>query len=239
MACAVKLKRSIKCLAALPMIWSTSAIGQLFWILKFCGKQFLKVLSGSMSINKWIKQANPYVLVPLWLLSVTAVAQDRFALVLGVQENWDSNFARNPDVDSEHYTLAAASLSAKQDFSKQQLALSLRGNQYKYDQRDDLDTDFYEGAASWRSNWNTRVKTELTWNRDAYPVDRLEFSGNDVVASDLARAKLIVGTGKHMSFGVGVNQLLQTHSNSLRQSLELDEDEAFIEATYQTSNQSS
>ena len=192
-----------------------------------------------MSINKWIKQVNPYVLVPLWLLSATAVAQDRFALVLGVQENWDSNFARNPDVDSEHYTLAAASLSAKQDFSKQQLALSLRGNQYKYDQRDDLDTDFYEGAASWRSNWNTRVKTELTWNRDAYPVDRLEFSGNDVVASDLARAKLIVGTGKHMSFGVGVNQLLQTHSNSLRQSLELDEDEAFIEATYQTSNQSS
>lgn len=179
------------------------------------------------------------MLVPLWLLSATTVAQDRFSMVLGVQENWDSNFARSPDVDSEHYTIAAASIAAKQDFSKQQLALSLRGNQYKYDLRDDLDTDFYEGAASWRSNWNTRVKTELTWNRDAYPVDRLEFSGNDVVASDLAKAKLTIGTGKRMSFGAGVNQLLQSHSNSLRQSLELDQDEAFVEATYQTSNESS
>lgn len=192
-----------------------------------------------MSINKWITQANPYVLVPLWLLCATAVAQDRFTLGVGVQEHWDSNFARNPDVDSEHYTLAAISLAANQRFSKQQLALSLRGNQYQYDQRDDLDSDFYEGAASWRSDWNTRVKTALSWNRDAYPVDQLEFTGNDVVSRDDSKAQITLGTSKHISIGAGVSQALQTHSNSLRQSLEFDEDEAFVEASYHTSNESS
>ncbi len=192
-----------------------------------------------MSINKWIVQVNPCVLVPLWLLCATAAAQDRFTLGIGVQEHWDSNFARNPDVDSERYTVAAISFAANQSFSKQQLALSVRGNQYAYDQRDDLDADFYEGAASWRSDWNTRLKTALTWNRDAYPVDQLEFTGNDVVARDDAKAKVTLGTSKHFSIGGGVSQALQTHSNSLRQSLEFDEDEAFVEASYHTSNDSS
>jgi hypothetical protein len=192
-----------------------------------------------MSINKLVTYVKPGMLVPLWLLCATTAAQDRFTLGLGVQEYWDSNFARNPDVDSEHYTVAVASLAANHRFSKQQLALNLSGYQYTYDQRDDLDTDFYKGDASWRSDWSTRIKTALTWNHNAYQVDQLEFTGNDVVARDDAKAQLTLGTSKHISITAGVSQALQNHSNSLRQSLEFDEEEAFIGASYHTSNDSS
>lgn len=198
-----------------------------------------------MFISKWTMQINscllikPGVLVPLWLLCATAAAQDRFTLGVGVQEYWDSNFARNPDVDSEHYTLAAISLAANQKFSKQQLALGLRGNRYSYAEREDLDAEFYEGNASWRSDWNTRLKTALTWNRDAYPVDQLEFSDKDVVARDDTKAQVTLGTSNRVSITAGASRAVQTHSNSLRQSLEFDEDEVFIAASYQTSNETS
>lgn len=192
-----------------------------------------------MFISKRMARINPNVLLPLWLICSTAAAQDRFTLGVGVQELWDSNFARSSDVDSEHYTQSQVSVAANQSFSKQALSLSLSGNRYDYDQREDLDVDFYEGQASWRSDWSTRVKTALSWKRDAYPVDQLEFSGKDVTASDISKAQLNVGVGKRISFGAGVSQLLQSHSNSLRQNLEFDEDEVFVEATYQTSNESS
>lgn len=194
-----------------------------------------------MFISKWITQSNPGVLLPLWLICSTAAAQqdDRFTLGLGVQEYWDSNFARSADVDSEHYTQSMVSLAANQRFSKQRLAASLRGNRYEYAERDDLDVDFYEGEASWRSDWNARLKTSLTWNRDAYPVDRLEFSGKDVVALDSTKAQVTLGTGEHISIGAGARQSKQSHSNSLRQSLEFDEDEVLVELSYHTSNDSS
>lgn len=192
-----------------------------------------------MFTSKWKAPVNVSVLLPLWLICSTAVAQDRFTLGVGVQENWDSNFARKPDVDSERYTKAVVSLSANQRFSKQQLALNVSGNRYEYDQREDLDADFYDGSASWRSDWNTRLKTSLAWGRDAYPVDRLEFSGNDIAARDQSKAQVTLGTSKHFSIGAGASRVVQTHSNSLRQNLEFDEDEAFIEVSYKTSNETS
>jgi len=192
-----------------------------------------------MFISKWMMPVNRGMLLPMWLICSTAVAQDRFTVGVGVQENWDSNFARSPDVDSERYTQSVVSLAANQRFSKQQLALNLSGSRYEYDQREELDTDFYEGQASWRSDWNTRLKTALTWGRDAYPVDQLEFSDNDVVARDQAKAQVNLGTSKHFSIGAGVSQVQQAHSNSLRQYLEFDEDEAFVEITYKTSNDTS
>lgn len=192
-----------------------------------------------MFISKWLMRANSGVLVPLWLMCSAATAQDRFSLGINLQEYWDSNFARSSDADSEHYTHAVVSLAAKQKFSKQDLTLGLRGNRYSYDQRYDLDADFYEGDASWRSDWSTRVKTALIWKRDAYPVDRLEFFGKDVVARDDAKAQFTLNASRHINLGAGVIRAVQSHSNSLRRNLEFDEDEAYVEATYLTSSESS
>lgn len=191
------------------------------------------------STSKWIAPVKPSVLVPLWLLCVTATAEDRFTLGFGAQEQWDSNFARSPDVDSERYTVASVSLAANQRFSKQYLAFSASGSQYTYDQRDDLDSDFYEGSAGWRGDWTNRIKTDLSWKRDASPVDQLEYTGNDVVARDDTKAQLTLGTSKHISIITGASQALQTHSNSVRRYLEFDEKEAFIELSYRTNNDSS
>ncbi len=192
-----------------------------------------------MSIKKWIRPVKPCVVVPLWLLCATATAQDRYTVGFGAREQWDSNFARSPDVDSERYTVASLSLAANQQFSKQRLGFSVRGTQYAYDQRDELDTDFYEGSAGWHSDWTTRVKTDITWKRDAYPVDQLEFTGNDVVSRDDTKAQLTLGTSKHISIITGASQANQTHSNSTRQYLEFDDKEAFIELSYRTNNNSS
>src|SRR5690606_7880121 len=92
---------------------------------------------------------------------------------------------------------------------------------------------------SWRSDWSARLKTALSWNRDAYPVDQLEFSGKDVVALDSAKGQVTLDVGSNISVGAGAARSKQSHSTSLRKSLEFDEDEVFAEISYHTSNKSS
>lgn len=178
-----------------------------------------------------------------WLASLivpaAVAAPDRFTLSLGAQENWDSNFARNVDVDSEHYTRSVASLVFKERLSKQDLSLSVSGNRYEYAERDDLDVDFYEGNASWRSEWSPRVKTSVNWTRDAYAVDRLEFADKDVVSLDNLTGQITLGTSKHLGITLGARESAQTHSNDLREALDFDEEEWFVAGTYTTANQSS
>lgn len=168
-----------------------------------------------------------------------AVAEDRFTLMLGAQEYWDSNFARNAEVDSEHYTRATASVALHERWSKQDIALGVSGSRYAYAQRDDLDVSFYEGKARWRSDWNSRVKTAFAWARDAYAVDRLEFADKDVVARDDASGELTLGMGKYLGLTLGARQVAQTHSNKLRDYLDFDEDEWFVASSYSTANKSS
>lgn len=172
------------------------------------------------------------------LSCLPAQAQDRFSLALGAREVWDSNFARSPDIDSEHYTLSTASVTVNQRLSKQQFSLGLIGNNYAYAERDDLDVSFYEGHANWNSSWNRRFKTKISWNRDAYAVDRLEFAGKDVVAHDDFMGQVTIGGQGNLSFTLGARQITQTHSNDERENLDYDEEEGFFSANYTTANQS-
>lgn len=173
------------------------------------------------------------------LFSSSAVATDRFTLLLGTKEYWDSNFARSADVDSEHYTHSKIALALNERVSKQDFSLGVSGNHYAYAQRDDLDISFYEGNASWRSDWSARVKTSVAWTRDAYAVDRLEFSDKDVVSRDNFTGQLTLGVGKNFGVTVGARDIAQTHSNELRENLDFDEDELFVAGTYSTANKSS
>lgn len=194
-----------------------------------------------------IKECAMKKLLPLMLpwmaampLAPAAVAApDRFTLSLGAQEYWDSNFARSADVDSEHYTRSVASLALNEQMSKQVFSLGLSGNRYEYAQREDLDVDFFKGNAGWRSEWSQRVKTALNWTRDAYVVDRLEFTGKDVVSLDNITGQMTLGTSKHLGITLGGRQVAQTHSNDLREALDFDEEEWFLAGTYSTANKSS
>lgn len=171
--------------------------------------------------------------------SAATAAPDRVTLSLGAQEYWDSNFARNADTDSEHYTRSVASLALNQKFSKQSLSLNLGGERYEFSERDDLNSDFFKGNAKWASEWTSRVKTAIDWKRDAFLVDRLEFSGQDVVSLDTLNGQLTLGNGRRLGIVVGARQASQTHSNDLRESLDFDEEEGFIGGTYNTPNESS
>lgn len=172
------------------------------------------------------------------LASLPAQAVDRFSLTIGTKENWDSNFARNAAVDSEHYTQSTASLRLNQKLSKQQFSAGVSGNDYRHKLREDLDVSFYEGDASWRSEWSSRVKTAISWQRDAYAVDRLEFADKDVVARDNLTGQLTLGGSGRIGFTFGARQIAQTHSNSLRDVLDYDEDEGFAAITYTRATQS-
>lgn len=170
--------------------------------------------------------------------SLPAQAVDRFSLTLGAKENWDSNFARNAAVDSEHYTQSTASLRLNQKLSKQQFSVGVSGNDYRHSLREDLDVSFYEGDASWRSDWNSRVKTAISWQRDAYAVDRLEFADKDVVARNNLTGQLTLGSLGRIGFTFGARQIAQTHSNPLREVLDYDDDEGFAAITYTRATQS-
>ncbi|WP_331344440.1 hypothetical protein [Cellvibrio sp. UBA7661] len=170
---------------------------------------------------------------------ISVAATDRFSLTLGAQEYWDSNFARSADTDSEHYTHLYTSLALKERFSKQNFSLNASANRYEYAEREDLDANFYEGQASWRSDWNRRVKTSVAWTRDAYAVDRLEFADKDIVALENLQGQITLNANNSVGFVMGVRQAEQTHSNDLRESLNFDEEEWFAAGTYTTANQSS
>lgn len=174
------------------------------------------------------------------LISMNGICADydRFAAGIRVQEYWDSNFARAPDADSEHYTQSSIYTALNYKVSRQSLSARVRGVRYTYAQRDDLDADFYDGAASWRSQWSHRFKTAVTWNRTAYVVDRLEFFAQDTVARDDFNGILTYGTGNRLSFSAGARQTTQTHSNDLREGLDFDEDEVFAELAYQAGGES-
>src|SRR5690606_1244995 len=113
------------------------------------------------------------------------------------------------------------------------------GNYYQYAQRDDLDVNFYEGKANWRSNWSPRLKTSIDWTRDAYAVDRLEFEDKDVVARNNLTGQVMLDVGKNIGITLGARDIGQTHSNELRESLDYDEEEGFVAVTYSTANESS
>ena len=164
---------------------------------------------------------------------------DRVTLTVGAQEYWDSNFARTADTDSEHYTHSYVALDVKQRVSKQDFSLAASGSRYDYAEREDLDANFYEGQASWRSEWSQRIKTSVVWKRDAYLVDRLEFADKDITALENLLGQITLIANNHISFALGARQAEQTHSNDLREFLNFDEDELFAESTYTSANKSS
>lgn len=171
-------------------------------------------------------------------ISAQAASDDRLSISLASNEYWDSNFARSSVEDSERYNHSAIGFSLNDRISKQDFSLGAVGNYYRFAERDDLDVDFYEGRARWRSDWSPRVKTVVAWTRDAYAVDRLEYVDKDVVARNEAKGEISLDIGKRVGITLGGRDIGQTHSNDLREYLDYDEQEGFVALTYDTANNS-
>ena len=159
---------------------------------------------------------------------------DVLNLDLSVQHLWDDNFSRTQEPEADEITTSSASILFNKKIQKQNLHLSWRAVDYRYDQRGDLNAVTQEGEAKWLGQWGSRIKTDIEWTRSSHVVDRLEFADKDIVVRDDAKAMIGYGTGDRLTIYIGGRQTKQKHWNDLREDLDYDEDEAFIEGTYKT-----
>ncbi len=156
-----------------------------------------------------------------------------------VQGIWDSNFSRSPLNDSEQAVLSSASLGFDDTFGRQRLIAKWTGSHYQYDKHSDFDGATHSGQLAWKGLIGSQINTDVSWSRDSYFVDRLEFFGKDIVNRDDFQAKIGYGNDQKLSFHVGTRKSKQRHSNDARISLDFDEEEAFVDVGYQTNNKSS
>lgn len=175
-----------------------------------------------------------------WAMSSLAQTADQNALAFsaGLQHSYDSNFLRSPEEIEEQITRAGAGLSYNKQFSAQQISLRLSGSQYRYAERDDLDGSALEGQVSWKSQFTANVSTQLDFQREETPVDKLEFIGKDLVAKEDANARLSFGDSKRFGFILGLHQLDNTHSNEARSELDFEERDFFSELRYRFASSS-
>lgn len=172
-------------------------------------------------------------------VAMPAAAQtDLFSAGASVRQLWDSNYARTPEEDSEQITVSSAFVALDKTLSRQRFIARWQVSQYDHADRPDLDATLNEGRVTWQGQWGNRLKSRLEWMRDSYPVDRLEFQDKDIVKRDEAHALISYGAGHRLTLGIGGRQAEQTHSNGLREGLDFDEEEGYVEAGYKTGIQS-
>ncbi|RYE55733.1 MAG: hypothetical protein EOP48_09570 [Sphingobacteriales bacterium] len=159
---------------------------------------------------------------------------DVLNLDLSTQHLWDDNFSRSPEPISEEITTSSAGLLFNKKIQKQKFHLSWRAVDYTYAEREDLDAVTQEGAFKWLGQWGERIHTGVEWTRGAHIVDRLEFIDKDIVVREDAKAMIGYGSGDRLTISIGARQTNQKHWNDLREDLDFDEEEAFIETTYKT-----
>jgi len=168
-----------------------------------------------------------------------AAEEEPFKATASVQRGWDSNFSRSPQNDSEQTTISSASLNFDDTFGRQRLIAKWLGSYYQYEQHPDFDGSTNSAQIAWKGLIGSQINTDVEWLRDSYLVDRLEFFGKDIVNRDDFQAKIGYGNDHKLSFHIGGRKTNQQHSNDTRISLDFDEEEAFVDAGYQTNNKSS
>jgi hypothetical protein len=173
-------------------------------------------------------------------LNISSMAQtvDRGALAFsaGIQHTYDSNFLRTPEEVEEQITRASAGVQFNKQISAQKVALSINGSQYRYNERDELDSSAIEGKASWRSQFTSNFSSQLDFQRDEAPVDKLEFIGKDLVAREDASARISLGDNRRFGLILGIHQVDNTHSNDDRSGLDFQDQDFFSEVRYRFSS---
>ncbi len=183
----------------------------------------------------------PICLLVLCMLDVQSVVADDgpFNATASIQGVSESNFSRSPLSDAEQTLLSSAGLGFDDTFGRQRLIAKWRGHHYQYDKHPDFDGTTQSVQIAWKGLIGSQINTDVEWLRDSNLVDRLEFFGKDIVNRDDFHARLGYGNDHKLSFHLGGRKSNQTHSNNTRTSLDFDEDEAFVDAGYQTNNKSS
>lgn len=172
--------------------------------------------------------------------SRAVIASDDFLNVdLSLKRLHDDNFLRSPEDEvAEEITIASAGLRLHETIENQDLHAQWHAISYTYDQLSDLDAVVQQGKFSWKGQFGDRIKTDVELLRDANPVDRLEFTGKDIVTKDDATAKIGYGTGDRLTAYIGGRQTRQNHTNETRDGLDFNDQETFVELAYKTAGDS-
>ncbi|PUA29224.1 MAG: hypothetical protein B0W54_01055 [Cellvibrio sp. 79] len=175
---------------------------------------------------------------PSFALAQAPQPDEGVRLLAGAQYQSDSNFSRTADAEEEQILRAALGIGYSKSISAQRIALRFSANQYRYEERDFLNENSWEGNASWRSQFSNSVSTLINYQREETPVDQLEFTGRDLVARENANAQLSLGGNRWLGIIVGAHQLQQRHSNEDRRYLNFKDQDVFAELRYRAATSS-
>ena len=172
-------------------------------------------------------------------ISAYAKAQEQvFHAETSAQEIWDSNFSRTPAADAEKITVTSAGVSFDERFGRQRLVAIWHVSNYQHDELSDFDATLHEGQVRWNGQFGSDFNTEIEGLRNAHLADQWEFFEKDIVSRDDLKAKVGFGNDNRLTFHLGGRQTRQIHSNSLLEELNFDEKETYVDAGYQTANNS-
>jgi len=182
--------------------------------------------------------------VPLWVApwyvhATEPVRDDRVTLTGSVQEQYDSNYTRTPEKNSEIITLSQLGLNLNETWSNQHLGFRWQGTHFNFAKLFDENANLQTGSLDWQSLWPMGFKSSLSIKRDGYLADQLEFAGVDVAVQNLAVARVGYGFADGWLFNLGARGLKQLHSNDALQNSEYKESDGFAEVGYETSSGSS
>ncbi|HEY8941612.1 MAG TPA: hypothetical protein VIM59_15540 [Cellvibrio sp.] len=176
--------------------------------------------------------------IPSLALAQAQQPDEGIRLLAGAQYQSDSNFSRTANAEEEQILRAGLGVGYSKSISAQRIAFRFSANQYRYNERDYLDENSWEGTASWRSQFTNSVSTLINYQREETPVDQLEFTGRDLVARENTNAQLSLGDNRWLGIIVGAHQLQQRHSNEERRYLNFKDQDVFAEVRYKGASSS-
>lgn len=163
------------------------------------------------------------------MLHAQPAPEQGFRWTAGAQHQYDSNFSRTAEAADEQVSRAAVGFGYDKTLSAQQLGVRVTANHFSYAERDYLNENAWEGAASWRSRFGNSISSLLSYEREEDPVDQLEFTGRDLVARENANGSLTLGNNRRLGIILGAHQFTQSHSNEERRYLDFDDQDVFAE----------
>jgi hypothetical protein len=170
--------------------------------------------------------------------SLAQADEDFWHASAGARELWDSNFSRKPVADEEDIVHSTASLSIRETLGRQLITANWQVNRFDHQTYTDFNGTTHSGDLNWKGEFGSQLNAQASLLRQSYMVDRFEFFGNDRVDRDELNGRLGFGNNQRLTFHLGGRETHQRHSNGLRQGLDYDEQEGFVDVGYQTSSRS-
>lgn len=159
-------------------------------------------------------------------------------LSVSAQHQYDDNYTRTPDKQSERISAVSGEVSLDKTISQQRITASLRATDSHYAKRDYLNKVTYNAGVEWLSRFASRWVGDLSWQRKRDRVPFSSFQGDDVVTDSDLNGSLGYEISPEVTAYAGAEQANQDHSNSERQLLNHEDRQGFVGVKYKSGRDS-